>query len=562
MRRTVPVLFLFVLLLPLCAASDDLQATGILLSGGLLVDGSGEPRRRADVRVVGDRVQEVGKLSPRPGERVIDARGKVVAPGFIDVHSHADGGLLEAPEAQSQIRQGITTAVVGQDGGSHFPLRKFLDAVAAKRVALNLASFVGHGTVRGRVMGADYKRAATDEEVARMKAMIEEEILSAGALGLSTGLEYDPGFYATTEEVIACAQVAARHGGIYISHIRDEERETFRWFGELVRIAREARIPAQISHIKLGSAEVWGKAEEALRLIEDANQSGLDVTADVYPYRYWSSTITALLPTRDWEDRAAWEKALASIGGPENVLLSTYTPDPSWVGKTVARIAKETRRDAVSVVQEIVRKTRVEGKGREGVVVTAMTEKDLRTFIASPRVMFCTDGGLRGRHPRAAGTYPRILGRYGREWKVISLEEAVRKMTSFPAWRMGFGDRGLVKPGMKADLVLFNPRSVRDRATPADPTASPVGITHVLVNGVPVLDDERLTAARPGKVLRGSRHAVARDRLLIDLDAQPRPLGHAEAAVFQLQRRAAQLAQHRAGGNIELQEQRPLQIRV
>jgi N-acyl-D-amino-acid deacylase len=355
--------------------------------------------------------------------------------------------------------------------------------------------------VRSRVLGAEYKRVATPEETARMVALVEEE-MKAGALGLSTGLEYDPGFYATTEEVIALARVAGRHGGIYISHVRDEEHETFRWFGELIRVAREARLPAQISHIKLSSAEVWGKAKEALRLIEQANRDGLDVTADVYPYRNWSSTITALVPTRDWEDRALWEKGLADVGGPENVLLATFTPEPAWAGKTIAQIAGESGRDAVSIVQEVVRRTRGSGGGREGVVVTAMTEEDLRRFIASPRVMFCTDGGLRSRHPRGAGTYPRILGRYVRESHVLSLEEAVRKMTAFPARRMGLSDRGRVQPGMKADLVLFNPHTVRDNATPSNPAARPVGITHVLVNGVPVLDDGRITGSRPGEVLR------------------------------------------------------------
>jgi N-acyl-D-amino-acid deacylase len=500
MIRDTLWLWLAALVTAVTVGAAPLATEPLLIRGGTLVDGTGAPRRAADVRVVGDRIREVGRLAPRPGERVIDARGRVVAPGFIDTHSHADGGLLDAPEAESQVRQGITTAIIGQDGGSHLPLKAYFESIREKRVALNLASFVGHGTVRGQVMGADFKRAATREEVARMAALVEEEMKS-GALGLSTGLEYDPGFYATTEEVIGLARVAGRHGGIYISHIRDEEQETFRWIDELIRIAREARLPAQISHIKLSSAEVWGKAAEALRRIERARREGLEITADVYPYRSWSSTITALVPTRDWEDAALWEKGLADVGGPENVLLATYTPDPAWAGKTIAQIAKQTGRDAVSIVQEVVRRTRVEGAGREGVVVTAMTEEDLRRFIASPHVMFCTDGGLRSRHPRGAGSYPRILGRYVREARVLSLEEAVRKMTSFPATRMGLRDRGRVQPGMKADLVLFNPHTVRDTATPSNPGARPVGLTHVLVNGVPVLDDGRLTGARPGAVL-------------------------------------------------------------
>lgn len=499
--RAIPWIALLLPLVVVGAARPAAPPSSLLIRGGTLVDGTGAARRRADVRVTGDRIREVGTLAPRDGERAIDARGKVVAPGFIDTHSHADGGLLEAPEAERQVRQGISTAIIGQDGGSHLPLSEYFASVDAKGVALNLASFAGHGTVRGRVLGEDFKRSATPEEVDRMAALVDQE-MRAGALGLSTGLEYDPGFYASTPEVIALARVAARHGGIYISHVRDEEHETFRWFAELIEIAREARLPAQISHIKLSSSEVWGQADRAIRLIDQANRDGQDVTADVYPYRYWSSTITALVPTRDWEDRTLWRKGLDDVGGAQNVLLATYTPDPGWSGKTIATIAKETGRDEVSIVQEVVRRTRVEGAGREGVVVTAMTEADLRRFIGSPRVMFCTDGGLRSRHPRGAGTYPRILGRYVREAKVLSLEEAIRKMTAFPARRMGLADRGQVRPGLKADLVLFNPRTVRDTATPSNPGARPVGITHVFVNGVPVLDNGRITAARPGAVLR------------------------------------------------------------
>jgi N-acyl-D-amino-acid deacylase len=484
------------------------KPASILIAGGTVVDGTGASGRRADVRISGDRIVEVGALTPRPDERLIDARRRVVAPGFIDTHSHADRGLLEMPEAESQIRQGITTAVVGQDGGSNTPLAAFFESLQAKRVALNVASFVGHGTLRRRAMGTEYKRAVTPAELAAMEELLDQE-MKAGGLGLSTGLEYDPGFYSTTEELIACAKVAARHGGLYISHVRDEANEVFPSFRELIRIAEEAHLPGQISHIKLGSNRVWGRAGEAVRLIDDANRRGVDVTADVYPYLYWQSTITALIPTRDWENRGAWEKGLAEVGGARHVMLTDYTPDPAWAGKTIAEIADRTKKDPVTVIQEIVRRTHgeVDGRppgttGREGVVVTAMAEEDLRRFVAAPRVMFCTDGGLRSKHPRGAGTYPRILGRYVREQHLLSLEEAIRKMTSFPARRMGFRDRGVVQPGMKADLVLFDPRKVLDTATPADPGARPIGISHVLVNGVLVLEDGKMTGERPGRPLR------------------------------------------------------------
>jgi len=274
-------------------------------------------------------------------------------------------------------------------------------------------------------------------------------------------------------------------------------------FRELIRIAEEARLPAQISHIKLGSSNVWGKANEILQLMKQAQRRGVDVTADVYPYTYWRSTITVITPTRDWADRAAWQKGLDEIGGAGNVLLSTYTPDAAWQGKTLAQIARSTGKDAITIIQEIVKNTHGEGAtGREGVVVTAMQESDLRRFIAAPDIMFCTDGGLSGSHPRAAGTYPRILGRYVRQWHVLTLEEAIRKMTSLPARRMGFTNRGVLKRGMKADVVVFDANRVLDTATVANPMAQPVGLSYVIVNGVPVLKAGRITGAHPGMILR------------------------------------------------------------
>jgi N-acyl-D-amino-acid deacylase len=250
---------------------------------------------------------------------------------------------------------------------------------------------------------------------------------------------------------------------------------------------------------------VWGKADQTLQLLRDAGRSGLDISADVYPYTYWRSTITVITPTRDWTNRTAWQKGLNEIGGPGNVLLSTYTPDLAWQGKTLAQISHLTGRDVVTIIQEIVQKTRGEGAtGREGVVVTAMQESDLRRFIAAPNIMFCTDGGLRSSHPRAAGSYPRILGRYVRELRVIRLEEAIRKMTSLPARRMGLQNRGVIRRGIKADVVIFDATQVRDTATVANPMSPPVGIVYVLVNGVPVLDGGKISGRRPGMILRRS----------------------------------------------------------
>lgn len=466
----------------------------LLLRGGLLADGTGGPLRRADVLIEGETIRAVGRIpeSLRP-ETVVEAAGRVVAPGFIDTHSHADGGLLANRDAETQLRQGITTAIVGQDGGSNFPLAEWFGKLEAAPPALNIASFVGHGTVRGRVLGDDYKRPATATEVRKMRALVAQEV-RAGALGLSSGLEYDPGIYATTDEVIALAELA----GFYISHVRDEEEGALESFDELIQIAERARVPAQISHIKLGSAPVWGKTKAVFARLEAAKRRGVSVTADVYPYTYWQSSIVVLLTTREWDKRALWERALAEVGGAKNILLTGYAPNPSFIGKTLAELAAQEKKDPVTLTMELVKAA----NGAVGVVVTAMQERDLHAFLRHPEIMFCTDGGLRGSHPRGAGSYPRILGKYVREQRVLSLQEAVRKASALPAERFGFADRGRIAPGKKADIVLFDPKTVQDTATTRDPQSPPVGLTDVLVNGVPVLRDGQRTGAYPGRVLR------------------------------------------------------------
>jgi N-acyl-D-amino-acid deacylase len=470
----------------------------------MVIDGSGSRGRREDVFIVGDSIAQLGRDLKQTADVVIDASGRVVAPGFIDAHSHADGGLFDDPDAETQIRQGITTSCVGQDGSSHWPLADWFRQVADRQVSLNIASFVGHGTVRGKVLGKDYKRKATPDEIRQMRALVAQE-MKAGAIGFSSGLEYDPGHYSDTEELIALASVAGIYNGIYISHVRDEEDEAFNSFRELIRIAREGRLPAQISHIKLASSPVWGKTREVFRMMEEANRSGLDISADVYPYNYWQSTIIVLIPTREWDKRELWEKGLAEVGGPQNVLLTSYEPDPTWAGKTLAELAIKTGKDPISVIQEIVQKTHGEKPAGESVVVTAMQESDVRAFIAHPRIMFCTDGGLHPSHPRGAGSYPRVLGKYVREERVLSLEEAIRKATSLPAWRMGFPDRGGIAVGKKADIVLFDPRTIHDTATTKNPQSPPVGLGDVLVNGTPVLRDGRITGEHPGQVIRRAR---------------------------------------------------------
>lgn len=483
-------------------ASAVLGPHSILIRGGTVVDGLGGPPRKADIRVVGDRIEAIGRLKQHGNETVIDAKGLVVAPGFIDAHSHADGNASEQPLQKSQILQGITTAIVGQDGGGKTPITDLFASLAKARTTLNYAAFAGHGALREKVMGKDYKRPASPEELDQMKGLLEQD-LKAGALGLSSGIEYDPGYYANTEELIELAKVAARYRGGYISHVRDEGNAALDSFREVIRIAREAGLPAQISHIKLGTAPVWGKAPEVLKLIHQARMEGLSIAADVYPYLYWQSTITVLTLDRNWDDKQVWVKALAEVGGPQNVLLSEYSPNPAWVGKTIKQIADETGKDAVEVIQEIVRKTHgPEGQGRESIVCTAMSEPDLVEFLKSPHIMFCSDGRDGGSHPRGAGSFPRILGRYVREKKVLSLQEAIRKMTSLPASRFRLIGRGRIAKGAFADITIFDPKTITDLATPNNPTALSKGVLYVLVNGQVVLEKGRMTGKRPGRHLK------------------------------------------------------------
>ena len=478
----------------LCVVSGAAAAQSILIEGASVLDGLGGPARAVSVRVVGDKISEVGALSPRSGERVIAAKGLVLAPGFIDVHNHSDRGFTNDPAATSQVSQGITTLAVGVDGGSGYPIANWFAQRRANPIAVNALTFVGHATVRSRVMGANFRRKATDPEIAQMATLVEQGMRD-GALGLSSGLEYEVGSYSSTEEVIALAKAAAKYGGIYVSHIRDESDLAFDSFREVIRIATEAKIPCHISHIKLGTVAVWNKAREAVKLIGDARAKGLDITADFYPYDAWSSTITVMVPNKKYTDPASVKQALADVGGPQNVTIINCAAHPDYEFKNLQQLADAQKISAVDVFIRIVK------DGGASVVGHAMTDADMKEFFIQPWVMVASDGGIGMRHPRASGTFPRVLGRYVRSEHWVDLPEAVRKMTSLPASRLGLKDRGIIRPGMKADLVLFDPLKVIDQSTFPEPGKLSTGITQVFVNGQVVWDGTRVTAARPGVTL-------------------------------------------------------------
>ncbi len=471
------------------------QTTSTLIVNGTLIDGTGAKARRADIRIVGHTITEIGQLKPQSNERLMDARGHIVAPGFIDIHNHSESGLESQPTANSQVLQGITTLAVGPDGGSPWPLDAYLQRREQKPPAVNVLAFVGHATVRRKVLGNDYNRTATKAEIEQMANLVEQG-MQAGAVGLSSGLEYDVGFPSTTEEVIALAKVAAKHGGIYMSHIRDESDAMLTALKEAIRIGREAKIPVQISHLKMGTVGVWGKALEAVALIEEARQDKVDVTADCYPYDAWSSTITVLVPSRKHDDPRAVAKGLHDVGGAVNVTITNCSHHREYEGKTLQQLADDNKTTAVEMYMRIVK------DGGAGVVCRSMIDKDIEVFYRQPWVMVSSDGGINMRHPRGAGTFPRVLARYVREKKWLSLPEAVRKMTSFPAARLGLQDRGVLRVGAKADVVIFDAKKVLDQATFAKPFEVPVGILHVFVNGEQVVNESKVTAATPGRVLQ------------------------------------------------------------
>jgi N-acyl-D-amino-acid deacylase len=481
------------------------DAPGFLIANVSILDGTGAPPVAGAVRVRGSRIAAVGDLAACAGETVVEGGGQVLAPGFIDTHSHADEDILDRLDALPDVSQGITTVVVGQDGESKFPLADFFDRLEAAPATINVASYVGHGTLRSKVLGDDFKRAATDDEIARMKDMLADE-LGSGALGLSTGLEYEPGIYSTTEEVIALAQVAANVGGRYISHVRSEDR----WFeaaiDEIIRIGRETHMPVQVSHIKLAMKRLWGTAPQLIAKLEAARAEGIDITADIYPYTYWQSTIMVLLPNRDPTDREAIAEVLDQIAPPDGIWFTQFDPNPDYVGKTLTEIAALRDEDAVTAFSEVAQEAlaweKAHGEGAEQIIGTSMVDSDVEALFAWPWADVCTDGAIVDLHPRHIGSFPRVLGRFVREDHVVPLTEAVRKMTGLAAHNMDFTDRGLIREGMAADLVLFDPDTIIDRATPQQPDLTSAGITTVWVGGEVVYRDGAVTDARPGKVIR------------------------------------------------------------
>jgi len=479
------------------ASSPNGESTVIL--NARVADGTGKPLRKASVRIVGDHIVRIGNFKPEHKDRVIDAKGLVLAPGFIDIHNHSTDGLQTDPLAETQIAQGITSLVVGADGDSPWSILPWLDALRKNSAAVNVAVMAGHATIREKVMGKDFKRYATAEEMSQM-AKLTDQAMREGAIGLSSGVEYEVGSYSNTDELVLMSTAAARNRGFYMTHIRDEGNRSFEALHEEIAIGERAHIPIEHSHIKVSTVAVWGKAPEYIRIIESARKRGVDFLADCYPYDAWHSNIKVIMPDKQYENPQSVEKALADTGGPDTVTITDFKPHPEYAGHTIAELAAQRGISPVQMYIQIIREGDA-ANTEAGVIGKSMIESDIKAFYQQPWVMVASDGGIGAHHPRGAGTFPRVLGLYVREKHWLTVPEAIRKMTSLPAQRLGWKDRGVIREGAFADLVLFDPETVIDRSTFAKPFELPAGIEKVFVNGELVWDTGKPTGARPGRVL-------------------------------------------------------------
>jgi N-acyl-D-amino-acid deacylase len=491
---------LAIILLACLGSSPSQQKPGtVVIINAQIADGTGKPLRKGSVRISGDRITQVGDFQPAKDEQVIDAKGLVLAPGFIDIHNHSTTGLESDPLAETQIAQGITTLVVGADGDSPWPIAPWLKAREANPASLNVAVMAGHATIREQVLSKDFKRVSTPAEVDKMVHLVDQG-MREGAIGLSSGLEYEIGSYSATDEVVAMSAAAAKHSGFYMTHIRDEADKSFEALNEEIAIGERAHIPIEHSHIKLGTVGVWGKAPQYIQVIEAARKRGVDFLADCYPYDAWHSNLKVLVPDKQYQNPQSVAKALADVGGGSHVTVVEFKPNPSYEGHTIDDLA---RINSVTPVEMFIRLIRESDAANvePGIIGQSMTENDIKAFYQQPWVMVASDGGIGSRHPRGTGTFPRVLGLYVREKHWLTLPEAVRKMTSLPAQRLNWKDRGILREGAFADLVLFNPETVIDRATFSDPFALPTGIEKVFVNGTLVWTSNKATGARPGRAL-------------------------------------------------------------
>jgi len=511
------------LLLLLTRGSALCETYDVVIRHGRVVDGSGNPAFFGDVAVKDGRVASIGRVSGE-AKSEIDAKGLIVAPGFIDVHTHADE-VADMPLAENFVRMGVTTIVVGNCGGSTLDVAKFFSEIEKNKVALNVATLIGHNDVRRKAMGGSFKRPPTPEELEKMRGLVDQA-MKDGAVGLSTGLIYLPGVFAKTDEIVELAKVAGIYDGIYASHMRYEDTEIYQALDEVFRIAREAHVRAEVSHIKLSGPTAWGQADKVLAYIEKARAEGLDVTHDQYAYTASSTGISQLVPESAFDggqekfrERLAdpAEKAKITVEMKQSLkrkgrddyaysVIASYRHDKSLNGLNIVEAAKKVR-GSDSVDDQVEMILEIQKNGGASGVFHGMSEDDLKTFMRHPNTMVACDSGLRKLgegvpHPRGYGNNARVLARYVSEQKVIRLEDAIRKMSSLPANTFHFKGRGELREGNWADIVVFDPEKIQDTATYNDPHHYPAGIPYVLVNGAVVIKDGEHTGAKAGQGLR------------------------------------------------------------
>ena len=508
------------------SSANDLLPYDIIISNGRVVDGSGNPWFLADIGIKDDRIVKIGNLDEENADQIINANGLVVTPGFIDPHTHALRGIFDVPGAESALLQGVTTLTEGNDGASPFPIDRHYRAITDKKISPNWSTFVGHGTLRQMVMGTE-DRKPSRAEMTKMKNLIREA-MEDGALGMSTGLFYVPGSYALTEEIIELSKVVAEYGGIYISHIREETSGIIESVEETIRIGRESGIPVQITHHKVMGVDNWGLSIESLSLVDAARNQGVDVTLDQYPYTASQTGLKALIP--QWAQEGGNERMLQRIkssetrkiiknevikkilygrggGNPKNIFISRNSWNPSMTGKNLAEITIEmgmspSAENAAETVFMILE------KGSVTAVYHAISPDDVDRIMQHPATAIGSDGpvGIFGEgtpHPRQYGSFARVLGYYVRERGILKLEQAVRKMSSQSAKRLGIHDRGLIAEGYYADIAVFDPNQIIDKATFENPHQYSVGMKFVIVNGITVVEEGKHNGNRPGKVIYG-----------------------------------------------------------
>jgi N-acyl-D-amino-acid deacylase len=496
----------------------------LVIRNAHVVDGTGNPWYRADVGIKDGRIAGIGNLTAKSATRTVDAAGKVLAPGFIDVHTHVEGGIDKNPRADNFLRDGVTTVVTGNCGSSQLDLGAWFAKLDKAGLAINVASLIGHNTVRISVMGAG-KEVATPDQLARMEALMDKA-MKDGAVGFSTGLEYVPGTYVDPSEIIQLARTVTRYQGVYSSHMRDEGAKVLDAMNEIIRVGRESGIRVQISHLKQDTKKHWGASEKMIALLESSREAGIDVTADQYPYTRSSTSLSIRVPA--WA-QAGGHKALAErIRAPQTraqikremlemlrgrgltdysyATIASYSAHKEWEGKTLTEVNR-LRGGAPNAEAEADTVLDILTDADPSMVYHVMSDDDVDRLLKYPFTAVASDGGVRefgsgNPHPRAYGTNARVLGTYVRERKVITLEDAIRRMTSLPARTFGFRDRGLLQTGMAADLVLFDPARIKDLSTFAAPHAYSEGFELILVNGIPVLERDKLTDQRPGRTLR------------------------------------------------------------